>query len=107
MPDLHRMYAVYIVASIQRALYTGVTRDVYVRTGQHRQAGDWRSFTARYRCNRLVYFEYFRDIRHAISREKQIKRYRRSKKIALIEKMNPEWADLTTEPSKARFWPEW
>jgi putative endonuclease len=52
-------------------------------------------FTSRYRIHRLVYFEVYRDVRNAIAREKQIKRWRREKKVALIEKHNPAWDDLS------------
>ncbi|MCA9920704.1 MAG: GIY-YIG nuclease family protein, partial [Anaerolineales bacterium] len=55
------------------------------------------SFTARYNIDRLVYIETFNDVRDAIAREKQIKSWRRSKKIALIEAENPRWKDLSLE----------
>jgi putative endonuclease len=89
-----RTYHVYIMASRSRALYTGVTRDLTRRVSEHKQnlvAG----FTSRYKINRLVYYEDFRDTRAAIVREKQIKGWLRSKKIALIESTNPMWQDLS------------
>jgi putative endonuclease len=85
---------VYIMASRSRTLYTGVTNNLERRVAQHKGkviAG----FTTRYRIERLVYFETWSDIRGAIQREKQIKGWRRSKKMALIESRNPTWADLT------------
>jgi putative endonuclease len=54
-------------------------------------------FTETYRCNRLVWFERYQYILHAIAREKQIKRWRREKKIWLIEETNPTWADLSED----------
>jgi len=89
-----RTYYVYIMASRSRVLYVGVTRDLTGRVSEHRQKLI-PGFTARYNANRLVYYEDFRDIRAAIAREKQIKGWLRSKKIALIESMNPRWQDLS------------
>lgn len=87
------VYHVYIVASLAKTLYTGVTGDLLRRIHQHK-AGDIPDFTARYRVNRLVYFEAYTDIRDAKRREKQIKGWRRERKIELIEATNPEWEDL-------------
>jgi len=86
-------YWVYIMASLSGTLYTGITGAFFNRVMQHK-AGEIEGFTRQYKCNRLVYYERFEDVRMAIAREKQIKRWRRSKKIALIEKMNPRWQDL-------------
>jgi len=86
-------YWVYIMASLSGTLYTGVTGTLFARVMQHK-SGEIEGFTRQYKCNRLVYHERFEDVRMAIAREKQIKRWRRSKKIALIEKMNPRWEDL-------------
>ena len=86
-------YWVYIVASCSGTLYTGITGAIFARVMQHK-AGEIEGFSRQYKCNRLVYYESFENVRAAIAREKQIKRWRRSKKIALIEKMNPRWADL-------------
>ncbi len=84
-------YFVYIATNRNRTLYTGVTNDLTRRQAEH---ADGRSgFTAKYRIDRVVYFEDFHDINDAIAREKQIKGYRRSKKIALIESMTPGWKD--------------
>ena len=90
--------AVYIMANKSNStLYTGVTSDLYSRVVEHKQKIHPKSFTAKYNCNKLVYFEPFHDIEEAIAREKQIKGGSRSKKIALIESMNPEWTDLFEE----------
>jgi putative endonuclease len=86
-------YWVYIMASLSGTLYTGITGAFSTRVMQHK-AGEIEGFSRQYKCNRLVYYERFADVRMAIAREKQIKRWRRSKKIALIEKMNPRWQDL-------------
>ena len=91
-----RTYYVYILASRSRSLYVGVTNDLTRRLAEHR-AGDV-AFTARYRCSRLVYVETSTDARSAIAREKQLKDWRRAKKLALVEGMNPAWEDLA-EPA--------
>jgi putative endonuclease len=90
----YRTYYVYIMASKSRALYTGVTRDLTRRVSEHKQKLV-RGFTSAYNINRLVCYEDFRDIRAAIRREKEIKAWRRSKKMALIESRNPTWRDLS------------
>jgi putative endonuclease len=83
----------YIMSSVTGTLYIGVTGELYARVFQHK-AGEVEGFSATYKCVRLVYYESFDDVRRAIAREKQLKRWRREKKIALIEKMNPRWQDL-------------
>ncbi len=89
-----RQYYVYIMANLARTLYTGVTNNLERRVRQH-QEGSAPGFTARYGLTRLVYFETTSDVRAAIAREKQIKAWRRSKKVTLIESMNPNWDDLS------------
>lgn len=86
-------YYVYILASIRKTLYTGVTNDLRRRV-QHHKTGALGGFTSKYRVNRLVHFESFADVDHARAREKQIKGWIRARKIALIEAENPEWEDL-------------
>jgi putative endonuclease len=78
-------------------LYTGVSSDLEVRIEKHITKYYPKSFTAKYNADKLVYYETFWDIRDAVAREKQIKAGSRKKKIALIEKMNPEWKDLAKE----------
>jgi len=80
--------------------YTGVTSDLYARIIQHREKIYPKSFTARYNIYKLLYYESFFSIEEAIDREKQIKKYSRSKKKALVEKINPDWKDLFEELSK-------
>ena len=86
---------VYIVASSKNAkLYLGVTRDILSRAWQHRNeylAG----YSTKHKCHRLVWYETHDDIREAIRREKQMKKWRRAWKIELIEKTNPGWRDLS------------
>jgi putative endonuclease len=90
MPE--RAYYVYILSSRSRTLYTGMTNDLERRVYQHKH-GLVSGFTSKYRIDRLVYYESFRDVRDAIAREKQIKAWTRAKRIAL-ESQNPAWADL-------------
>ncbi len=89
-----RTFYVYILASRTRTLYTGISNDLARRLQEHRNRMA-PSFTARYAVYRLVYLESTDDPTAAIAREKQIKRWRRDKKIALIEAHNPEWKDLS------------
>ena len=93
---MNRTYFVYILASRSRNLYTGVTNNLQRRMVEHRD-GLVPGFTARYRIFRLVHFEMFGDIRSAIAREKEIKAWRREKKVALIEGTNPAWNDLAAD----------
>ena len=89
-------YFTYIMASRSRTLYVGVTRDLHKRVFQHKWK-EHEGFTARYNCDRLVWFEQHQDVQQAIAREKELKGWRRSKKIALIESANPAWADLSRD----------
>ncbi len=91
---MSRTYFVYILASRSRNLYTGVTNHIQRRLVEHRQ-GPVPGFTSRYKIFRLVHCEAFRDIRDAIAREKEIKGWRRERKIHLIERDNPTWEDLS------------
>ena len=84
---------VYIMASLSGTLYIGMTNDLEVRVRQHK-SGEIEGFAKKYKCVRLVYFESYDNVLKAIGREKQLKGWRRSKKIALIEKINPHWDDL-------------
>ena len=90
-----RLYYVYILASrLHRTLYIGVTGNLEQRLNQHRYPENKNCFTAKYQVTSLVYFEDYTDIRQAIAREKELKGWRRAKKIALIERLNPNWTDL-------------
>lgn len=89
-----RSYYVYIIASRTRVLYTGMTSNIEARAVQHKTKY-FAGFTADYNCCRLVWHESYDDPNRAIAREKQIKRWTRAKKLALIQKMNPTWIDLS------------
>ncbi len=93
----HR-YAVYIMASRSHNFYVGVTNDIGRRVREHKRLCE--GFTARYNIDRLVSYKIYGDIRDAIAREKQIKPWRREKKIRLIESLNPTWQDLSEEWGK-------
>ena len=87
-------YFVYLMASGKNGtLYVGVTNDLVRRVFEHR-SGEVDGFTDRYRVHHLVWFESTPSIEAAISKEKQIKNWKREWKIALIEKENAEWCDL-------------
>lgn len=86
-------YFVYIMTNRSKTLYTGVTGYLERRTFEHKQ-GIKGEFAARYKIDRLVYYESFDSIHSAIAREKQIKGLLRIQRIALIVSMNPEWKDL-------------
>ncbi len=90
--DMTGSYFVYILASRSRTLYTGVTNGLEHRLAEHRRELI-PGFTSRYRVFRLVHFEAFADVRWAIAREKEIKSWRREKKIWLIERHNRTWED--------------
>ena len=96
-PTMAGNYYVYILASRKNGtLYVGVTSSLERRVWQHRnktQAG----FTAKYGVATLVYFERFEDVLNAIAREKQLKSGSRAKKVALIERENAEWRDLSAD----------
>jgi putative endonuclease len=89
-------YYVYIITSKSGVLYIGVTNDLNRRILEHREKLR-PGFTSKYNVSRLVYFEAFREIRDAIAREKQLKGWRREKKVALIHTNNPAWRDLSEE----------
>jgi putative endonuclease len=91
---MRRTYYIYILANRTRRLYIGVTNNLIRRLLEHRM-GQKTVFAHRYNINRLVYWESANDPRTAIAREKQLKGWRREKKINLIESMNPGWEDLT------------
>ena len=90
------VYHLYILASASGVLYTGVTNHLERRVIEHRQKLN-SGFAERYEVLRLVYFEAFSDVRDAIAREKQIKRWRREKKLAIIRRMNPRFRDLSEQ----------
>ena len=89
-----RQYFVYILTNkVQSVFYTGVTNDLKRRVWEHKEKLV-PGFTAKYNVTQLVYYEETSEVVSAIEREKQIKNYRREKKVALIAQMNPAWKDL-------------
>jgi putative endonuclease len=92
-----RRYYVYLLSNQHHTvMYVGVTNDLQRRMWQHKNKAV-PGFTSRYNIDRLMYFESFRDVSAAITREKQLKGYGRVKKIALIKRENPSWTDLSAE----------
>jgi len=91
-----RSYFVYILASDGGVLYTGVTSDLRRRVHQHR-FGAMPGFTKKYRIHKLVWWEHAPEPGAAIAREKQIKAWNRSKRVALIVRENPGWQDLAAD----------
>ena len=83
-----------MMASRSRTLYVGVTSGLHQRVFQHK-GKEHDGFTEKYNCDRLVWFESHQDVTAAIGREKQLKGWRRKKKIVLIEKDNPAGVDLS------------
>jgi putative endonuclease len=92
-----RQFYVYIMASFRQVLYVGVTSNLARRGYEHKQKVNPRSFTARYNVNRLVYVETYSNARDAIAQEKQIKGWKREKKVALIVRDNGRWRDLSLD----------
>lgn len=93
---MSKEYYVYIMTNKSRTLYTGVTNNLIRRVYEHKNKLV-PGFTSKYNIQFLVYYEAGNDINAAIAREKQIKGWLRSKKIALIDSMNPQWKDLSVE----------
>ncbi|GAB4392447.1 MAG: GIY-YIG nuclease family protein [Gammaproteobacteria bacterium] len=87
-------YYVYLLTNKHHnVLYVGVTNHLIRRTYEHKDKVQ-KSFTCKYNVNRLIYYEVYNDIFSAIAREKQIKKWNRRKKEALINQFNPLWLDL-------------
>ncbi len=89
-----KQFYVYILTNQSRTFYVGMTNNLERRVYEHKHKLI-EGFTKKYNISLLVYFEVFNDVYEAITREKQVKDWRRSKKIALIESLNPEWKDLS------------
>ena len=85
---------IYIVTNRNHSvLYIGVTNRLSRRVWEHRE-GIGAGFAADYQCKKLIYYEHYRDVRDAIARESQLKKWSRAKKVELINRMNPSWLDL-------------
>lgn len=91
-----KQYCVYIMSNRSRTLYTGKTNNLARRVQEHKRRSR-SSFTQKYNVTQLVYYESLPSFRAARQREGQIKGWLRSKKIALIESMNPNWQDLAAD----------
>jgi putative endonuclease len=89
-----KTYYVYIMNSPTGTLYTGMTNDLKRRVYEHKQKLT-EGFTKKYNVTRLAYYDQTSDVQTALVREKEIKKWRRSKKIALIKTINPKWQDLS------------
>ena len=89
-----KIFFVYMMASKRNgAIYTGVTNNLLNRVWQHKY-NIIQGFTSKYNVHKLVYYEQHEDIKPAINREKQIKKWKRQWKLKLIEQLNPYWKDL-------------
>jgi putative endonuclease len=91
-----RFYFTYILSNNSMTLYVGMTNNIARRVSEHKR-GEGSVFTSNYHFDRLVYFEQTTDVSDAIAREKQIKGWKRERKIELIKTMNPKWIDLSAE----------
>ncbi len=89
-----KQYYVYIMTSPSGTLYTGMTNDLKRRVYEHKHKLI-EGFTKKYNVTRLAYYEETGDVHTALAREKEIKAWRRSKKIALVKSLNPKWQDLS------------
>ncbi len=96
-------YFVYILSSANRTTYIGVTNNIDRRLQEHRNKVV-EGYTSKYNVDSLVYYESFNDIKQAIAREKEIKKWRGEKKTALIESKNPDWLDLSENWEKLRIY---
>ncbi|MFH1089152.1 MAG: GIY-YIG nuclease family protein [Candidatus Uhrbacteria bacterium] len=90
----YNFYTYILTNKKHTVFYTGVTNNLIRRLGEHRLSTNPEGFTTKYRCTKLIYFEAGQDVYGAIAREKEIKGWRREKKIKLINSLNPEWRDL-------------
>ena len=95
-PKREHHYWVYILSNRPHTLYIGITNNLAAPIAQHRGQTPG-THTARYKINRLVYFEHYKYVNNAIAREKELKHWTRAQKIALIESTNPTWEELMTE----------
>jgi putative endonuclease len=92
----YRFYVYMMQSASRRALYIGMTNNLRKRVWQHK-THEFEGFTDKYKAARLVYWESFDDVRNAIDREKQLKGWRREKKLWLIARSNPGWKDLAAD----------
>ena len=95
----HRYYVYIVQSASRRALYFGMTNNLHKRAWQHKTHA-FEGFTDNFNAERLVYWESFDDVHDAIARERQLKNWRRDKKLWLIARMNPGWKDLALSGMK-------
>ena len=88
---------VYMMSNKSHRLYIGATTDLVMRVGQHKEGTYPNAFTARYKFNRLVYFETHASDRSAVTRERYLKGLLRARKVELIQRENPKWIDLSAK----------
>ena len=98
-----KQYFVYIMSNKSRRLYTGITSRIVARVFEHKTKA-LPGFTAHYKFDMLVYYEEYSDVMSAIAREKEIKGWRREKKLKLILADNPDWTDLSAEWEEDPSW---
>ena len=99
MSSKNHNYYVYIMASVNSVIYIGVTNNLVKRVEEHKnEVKD--GFSKKYKTNKLVYYEYFGDINDAIRREKELKGWRREKKVKLIQSTNFRWKDMYDDLTK-------
>jgi putative endonuclease len=88
---------IYIITNRNHSvLYIGLTNSLSRRAWEHRE-GVGANFPAAYRCNKLIYCEYYSNVHEAIARESQLKKWSRAKKVELINRLNPSWLDLSVD----------
>ncbi len=100
IPGNHNYYIYIVTNKNKTVLYTGITNDLCRRLEEHKENSipfRHSSFAGKYNAYFLLYYEHFQDVNDAIVREKEIKGWRRSKKEALINSLNPEWKFLNDE----------
>jgi len=97
---MSKRYFVYLLSSQTKTLYIGMTNNLDRRLLEHR-SGLVEGFSKKYKTEKLVYFEETTDVYSALNREKELKGWRREKKVRLIESVNPKWVDLSVDPSSA------
>lgn len=92
---MENLIAVYIITNLHNTvLYVGATRNLKRRVSEHRNKRNAKSFSAQYNVYKLLYFEVFPTFKEALAREKEIKKWRREKKIRLINQINPKWDEI-------------
>jgi putative endonuclease len=92
----YHFYVYMVQSASRRALYIGMTNNLRKRIFQHKTHA-FEGFSDDYNATRLVFWERFEDVRNAIDREKQLKGWRREKKLWLVAQMNPKWRDLAAD----------